>query len=269
MNIEYLRIYKKIPRAVLGTTFFVEICILLRRSAFISDIDHIIHLIVNMAGNVIGGVIFLLLLMTVAVIGVKILGVIFFFMDTIFRKIISLRYLNKRLPPELIFTPFELSLYFLKKHKKQVLDFFRGKSISSSPALSIDYKKSMKNFHKHENFILNHINNLENIELAHALSYYSGVTQEQVLEDYLSEKIDDLKYSWIVILITPALISMLDINISGYVWSLLFILSLVWIFLSIPLLIRLKRRYAYYLIWSYLDTFSFGELAQTVDREAY
>ena len=268
MNIDYLRLWKYVPIMLIGGGFFIEVCILFRGNLLISDTILFFQYIKNIGGEFLSALIFIFLIFIISITGIKILRSIVHLFGIMYRYIVK-RILHDKVSPELRLEDFELAIYLFDTHKEQILDFFILKSLST-PEIAIEYPKMKNYIQQHIKNIITHIRNIKNYELARLLAYYSSVTQEQVFEEHLKDEIRTIQYSWIAIPLLPiVLIRLLSHNLNIFYSFMLSIVGILWILLSIPIYKYHKRKYAYYLIHSYLDPFTIAEWAQTVDREAY
>lgn len=265
MTSDYLRFWRYFPRFTFGILFTFEIFVLLfGKDESIKAITNAMSFGYKNYGGFALGVLVIFFLIIVATLGL-------FFLDMLISSLASLlRYFTKLglfdrlfLRPNiavLLLPDFELAFYLFEKDHDQLMEFQELRGVSEPD--TIKFKKEIKEL---ESQIKEHIMKIKNKEMATLLSYFAAITQEQRFADYLKWDVMQIYYLWIVLIC--AFISLLCIGCTSFVAIAWLIISLFIILCTVPLLIYRKLRLAYYLIFSYVDSFVFGESPEIADRE--
>jgi hypothetical protein len=155
--------------------------------------------------------------------------------------------------------PVDIAFEMFMQHEQQILEYLELYG-ASQPA-AVGHREEVTRLCKD---IGRHMQKITNREMAALFAYFAGVTQEQKFEEHLRSSVDDIYHVWVVaglavwvvaanLRTAPAVLGAMGALVAALV----------------PLLAQRRRRLAHYLLYNYLQTFLFGEQADTADREAF
>ncbi len=155
----------------------------------------------------------------------------------------------------------DVAFEIFRLNESQVLDYveLRGAATPAAAGRRQELTLLRKDVRRHMHAVTDK-------EVAVALAYFGGVTQEKKFEDHLRRDIHDIYDLWVAGAVGVWVAGATLRIPSGTLLALGGLVLLVCG--TMPLLLRRRRRLAMYLLYSYLDTFVFSEPAENVDRDA-
>lgn len=258
----YFKFWKHLPKLVLG--LFFTLCLV----ALFIGLDKILTYIktadVKSINGIFQSVLLILLIFIFSSIGLKIQDLIILLTNKVFVYLFRIEHFRKvfkRLHiDELLKTDGQIAKEVFIQNEKDITEYYYFKSWAQPEVLD-----KVKGLLAHSKKISEHVKGIIDPEIIVQLDYYGCVAQEQAKRDSLKGEIKEVYY---VLLNTFIFFMLLLTNYySFFLLSICVILFLLANFLLLPVISNLKRKYGYYVIIGYLDTFSVGDNATVVDRE--
>jgi len=262
---EYLRFWNRFPKMLLAVIFYVQLHVLLRGASFSDDLKLMTDTVKKL-GDVASGFALLLIFLSIISIFNLLLSGTAYYAKQILSKCVNTIFHGKILVPWIQYSAMAYAMYLAAQNSLQIRMFYRLKALAI-PEVFNNYSIASKQVDAFWKEIVKSVNPSLNLDLALYFSHFIGVTQEQVNSNILRGDVEVIEYSCIVIFLFA--FDLFVIYKSMHILMTGIFISVCWLVVVLPFYKKFKTKFAYYLLWSYLDTFSVGELAATSDREAY
>jgi len=266
MSPDLLRFWKYFPRLALSAAFVVNMfTLILNPREIIAWVETFVPLMYAQVGGFFAGIVLVVTLITCAALGSLLLDILISLVAGIVRAPIAATTrsgLLARPAARVLLQPASaLAFQMFLQDREQIMACFRLKGLCDPQTVT-----HRKELHELSEDVAQHMSEIGNEDLATDLAYFSGITQEQRLEEHFKLAVSDIYYLWFVIALVVLVIARSSQNwltgLSGVGVGLMLIL------LSLPALSGRKRQLAKYLLHSYLDNFTFAEGAAVSDRDA-
>jgi hypothetical protein len=157
---------------------------------------------------------------------------------------------------------FEYARKLFIDNNKDLMNFVKIKTFST-PDLFSEYDMYKKYVKDYYNEINKQFKKIHNIKILEVFTYESSLIQEQAHSDSYRNNNNLLLFSCLLIPVIFVDFYVLNLFKNHVIFLILYI---CWLPIAYYFFKRMKIKYAYYLLWSYLESFNIGDSAEIADR---
>lgn len=261
---EFTKFWNYYPKYVIAILFLLIVHFLLRGNMIGGDYSYFLNSIIVLGDFTVGVVIIIILIICIFF-SVSALNIINYFFKKAIRRALFFIFRGKYKYPGLQLSSMEYSFHLLEENEKFLFSFHEIRTLTDTELFN-KLDKTKKSLTKYHDDIKKFLKSIDNYELAYYLTYDAAYTQEQAKLNQYKSIVETWEFFFISVMI---LLFSFFSYFSFLEAVLLYLVTLsVCILLVYPLYRRARIRFAYFLIFLFMENFIVTDTT-IEDREAY
>ena len=257
----YLRFWYLLPRFIVSLLFAGSLAVLLRGESTYDDLVAVFEYVRVTGTEFWNGFLVVFLLLAIAWLAMVVQQAILIPATHVSGRILRMIFKERKVAFASL-SAFELGRHLFRENHQEIMDFVNIRAIST-PELFEEYKDLKPRIEMYYKMVSDQYLSVEDVNMLDIFTYESSLTQEQAHSDKYKNNIELLQFSLVLLPMLYFDMHVLELYSN---WLAFVFLYLLWGIAVMYYYRRMKYKYAYYLMWSYLESFNIGEPAEIADR---